>query len=135
MALQPDFVERTNKDLDVTPKIYHRADWIQNVYGYPPMSQVISGTYKIQLIRGALVCSDDKVLFVIFDKQLGKYVSLWELSYDEITDVTIAKQRDWRRLVIKEKKNFYSLDIVSGTSIDIEKTTSFYNYILGKLKR
>jgi hypothetical protein len=134
IALQPNFVEKTNNDLGVNPIIYHRADWIQGVYGYPPAWQTMFGVSRVSIIRGALVCADDKALFSTFNRQLGKYVSLFELSYDEITDVTVATKGAGRRLILQEKKYFYTLEIVKGAMIDKEKTDSFYNFISQRRK-
>jgi hypothetical protein len=134
IALQSNFAEKANNDLGVNPIIYHRADWIQGVYGYPPTWQTMFGLSKVSIIRGALVCDNDKVLFTTFNKQLQRYVSLFELSYDEITEVTVATKGGGRRLIIQEKKYFYTLEIATGAMIDKEKTDSFYNFISQRQK-
>lgn len=131
LALKPDFVEKTNNDLGISPRVYQRADWIQGVYGYPSFAEALGS--KISILRGALVCSDDKVMFVRFNKQIGKYVSIFDLSYSEITNVSIAKKGAGRRLILHERKNVYTMEIVKGAMIDKESTIEFHNFIAGKL--
>jgi len=131
IALKPDFVEKANNDLGIKPVVYQRADWIQGVYGYPSFSEAL--TSKISIIRGALVCSDNKVVFLRFNKQLEKYVPIFELSYDEITNLTMARKGAGRRLVLHEKRNVYTIEIVKGAMIDREKTVMFHNFIANKL--
>lgn len=131
IALRPDFVEKANNDLGINPIVYQRADWIQGVYGYPSFSEAL--TSKMSIIRGALVCSDNKVVFLRFNNQLGKYVPIFELSYDEITNLAIAKHGAGRRLILHEKRNVYTIEIVKGGMIDREKTVMFHNFIANKL--
>jgi hypothetical protein len=132
-ALKPNFPEQANKHLGISPVVYQRADWIQGVYGYPTFAEALSS--KMSILRGALVCSDDNVVFVRFNKQADKYVSIFELSYPEIADVAIVKKGAGRRLVLHEKKNIYTLEIVKGAMIDKKNTVIFYNFIAQKIGR
>lgn len=130
-ALKANFPEQANKDLGISPIVYQRADWIQGVYGYPTFVEALSS--KMSILRGALVCSDDNVIFVRFNKQADKYIPIFELSYPEIIDVNIAKKGARRRLILHEKKNTYTLEIVKGAMIDKQNTVVFYNFIARKL--
>jgi len=113
IALKPDFSIRVKEDLGVTPIVYNRADWIHGVYGYPTFTEIFVSN-KIQLTRGALVAGDEKVAFVRFDKQIGKYDSIFELKYSDITDVRVFRKGLGRRLALKAEKNLYTFEIVKG---------------------
>ena len=131
IALKPDFSIRVKEDLGVTPIVYNRADWIQGVYGYPSFTEALSS--KIQIMRGALVAGDEKVVFVRFDKQIGKYDSIFELNYSNITDVRVFRKGLGRRLVLKEEKNLYTFEVVKGGVIDKKQTYKFAIFIADKL--
>ena len=130
IALKPDFSIRVKEDLRVTPIVYYRADWIQGVYGYPSFTEALGS--KIQIMRGALVAGDEKVVFVRFDKQIGKYDSIFELNYSNITDVRVFRKGLGRRLVLKEEKNLYTFEVVKGGVIDKKQTYKFAIFIADK---
>jgi len=131
IALNPDFSIRVKEDLGVTPIVYYRADWIQGVYGYPNFVEALSS--KVQITRGALVAADEKVAFVRFDKQIGKYDFIFELKYPDITDVRVFRKGAGRRLVLKTEKNLYTFEIVKGGVIDRIQTYKFAIFIANKL--
>jgi hypothetical protein len=131
IALAPDFPIRVNEDLGVSPIIYHRADWIQGVYGYPTFVEALGS--KVQITRGALVAGDEKVAFVRFDKQIGKYDYIFELKYPDMTDVRVFRKGLGRRLVLKTEKNLYTFEIVKGGVIDRVQTYKFAIFIADKI--
>lgn len=133
IALKPDFSVRVKEDLGVTPIVYYRADWLQGVYGYPSYVESLGSGSKIQITRGALVAGDEKVAFVRFDKQIGKYDSIFELKYPDITDVRVFRKGLGRRLVLKAEKNIYTFDIVKGGMIDRIQTYKFAIFIANKI--
>lgn len=132
IALQPDFSIRVKEDLGVTPIVYYRADLIQGVYGYPTFVESFV-SQNVQITRGALVAADEKIAFVRFDKQIGKYDFIFELKYPDITDVRVFRKGISRRLVLKTEKNFYTFEIVKGGVIDRIQTYKFAIYIANKL--
>jgi hypothetical protein len=134
IALKPDFSVRVKEDLGVTPIVYYRADWIQGVYGYPSFAESFVSK-NVQITRGALVAADEKVAFVRFDKQLGKYDSIFELKYPDITDVRVFRKGKGRRLVLKAEKNLYTLEIVKGGMIDRIQTYKFAIFIANKIDK
>jgi hypothetical protein len=131
IALKPDFSIRVKEDLGVTPIVYYRADWIHGVYGYPTFTEILAS--KTQITRGALVAGDEKVAFVRFDKQIGKYDSIFELKYPDITDVRVFRKGLGRRLALKAEKNLYTFEIVKGGVIDRVQTYKFAIFIADKL--
>jgi len=131
IALKPDFSIRVKEDLGVTPIVYYRADWIQGVYGYPTFTEILVS--KTQLMRGALVAGDEKVAFVRFDKQIGKYDSIFELKYSDITEVRVFRKGLGRRLALKAEKNLYTFEIVKGGAIDRIQTYKFAIYITNRI--
>ena len=107
MALKPDFVQRATNDLGAVPMVYHRADWIQNVYGYPSFGEAFAAG-RPQIRRGALMCTDDKAVFVISNRHKQAYDPLFEVPYADLASVDIVKKGAGRRLVLKEKKSIFT---------------------------
>lgn len=132
IALKPDFSVRVKEDLGVAPIVYYRADWIQGVYGYPSFAESFVSK-NVQITRGALVAGDEEVAFVRFDKQIGKYDSIFELKYPDITDVRVFRKGLGRRLVLKAEKNLYTLEIIKGGVIDRIQTYKFAVFIANKI--
>jgi hypothetical protein len=132
MTLKPDFPIGVKEDIKVTPIVYNRADWIQGVYGYQTYIEAFV-SQNIQKMMGALVAGDEKIAFVRFDKQIGKYDSIFELRYPDIKDVRVFRQAEERRLVLKAEKDFYTFEIVKEMEIDRIQTYKFAIFIANKL--
>jgi hypothetical protein len=132
IALKPDFSIRVKEDLGVAPIVYCRADWIHGVYGYPAFVETL-GSRAPQITRGALVAGDERAAFVRFDKQIGKYDSIFELKYSDLTDVRVFQKGLGRRLALKAEKNLYTLEIVKGGTIDRIQTYKFAIYIADRI--
>lgn len=130
-SLNKNFVQDTRKDLGIEPILYHRADWIVGVYGYQNMKLLIGSTHTI--IRGALVCGQDEIYFVVEDKTIQKYVPAFRFKYSEITQVSISRFGAGRRLVIFAGNDLKTLEILSGIKIDREQTLTIGSFILDKI--
>ena len=131
ISLSPEFATKAKEDLAMSPIIYYRADWIQGVYGYPSFAEALSS--KIQITRGALAVSDEKIAFFRFDNQIQKYDYIFQLKYPDLTEVRVFKKGLSRRLVLKAGNSIYTLEVVKGAAIDRTKTYEFAIFITDKL--
>jgi hypothetical protein len=131
VPLNKNFEQDAKKDLGIEPIVYHQAHWIVGVYGYQNTKFLIGSTHTI--IRGALVCGQDEIYFVVEDKTIQKYVPAFKFKYSEITQVSISRFGASRRLVIFAGNDIKTLEIASGITIDKGQTLTICIFILDKI--
>ena len=122
-SLHSDFVERAQTDLSTKFLLYQNAWWTKE---YP--------------VKGALVCDEERLMFVVLDDTLNKYVSILDLRFkDEIKNVSVIKA-DLRKLNLviygKLKLETHNFRIVKESyAVDKDMTYEFAAFIAGKLNQ
>ena len=130
LSLPPNFVERVQTDFSKKPLLYNRADWLKGIYGYQSMF-----TQKPNFIRGALVCDEETVMFVVFDKNLDKYISTLDLKFSDLKNVSVGKWGAGRRLILYGKSDIYTFEIVKKATIDRIMTYEFAIFIAKEINQ
>jgi hypothetical protein len=134
--LPMNFSERIQNDLSVTPCLYGKAIWLKGVAGYSDMFQpkLIPTVDQNKIREGALVCSEETLIFVTFDNP-DKYMPIFEWNIErDITQASVSKWGRGRRLVITTKSAIYTFEIAKDGSITIDqaKTDEFQKFISNK---
>ena len=132
LSLPPNFVERAQTDLSTKPLLHQRADWLKGVFGYQGMFLT---RQRPNIIRGALVCDEETLMFVILDKTLDKYISVLNLKFkDDFKNVSIGKFGAGRRLIVYGKLDVYTFEIIKkGALIDRVAIYEFAIFISDKI--
>ena len=124
-----NFKQRAISEFSIDVKLHSIAShYYPGVYGFSDLKSLTS----VPQINGILVCTEDKVLFVIPGRK--KYDIVLEILYSDISDVLTPAWGLSRRLVIKCKNNFYTFDFVKGAVISREETYFFCKVISGVSK-
>jgi hypothetical protein len=63
-GIPANFNERATSELKIDIKLYSKSAYLPAEYGFSGLKSNILN-YRPQLIKGVLVCSDDRVLFII----------------------------------------------------------------------
>lgn len=129
--LPTNFAEEAQTDLLKKPLLYQGAAWLKGIYGYQDMF-----FQHPSIIRGALVCDEEAVMFVIFDKELNKYISTLDLNFSDLKNVSVGKWGAGRRLVLYGKSDIYTFGIYKKKGItDKVMTYKFAIFIAKKLNQ
>ena len=129
-SLPPNFSEKAQTDLSKKPLLYQSAGWLKGVYGYQDML-----IQRPNVVRGALVCDEETVMFVVFDKRLDKYISTLDLNFSDIKNVSVGKWGAGRRLVLYGKSDIYTFEITKKGTGDKATTYKFAIFIAKKLNQ
>ena len=120
-TLPSNFAERAQTDLSTKFLLYQNAWWSKE---YP--------------VRGVLVCDEERLMFVVLDDTLNKYICILDLRFkDEIKNVSVIGA-DLRKinLAIYGKGETYNFRIVKeGYAVDRVMTYEFAVFIAGKLNQ
>jgi hypothetical protein len=130
VSLPTNFAEKAQTDLSKKPLLYQSGAWLKGVYGYQDMLFQHPST-----IRGALVCDEETVMFVIFDKRLDKYISTLDLNFGDLKNISVGKWGAGRRLVLYGKSDIYTFEISKKGIIDRVMTYKFAIFIGKKLNQ
>ena len=127
-----NFDQRARLEFSIDVKLHSIVShYYPGAYGFSDLkSNILS--YRPQMIKGILVCTEDSVLFVIPGRQ--KYDIVLEILYSEIIDVLTPAWGLNRRLVIKCKNSFYTFDFEKGGVVNRDETYFFYKVISGVSK-
>ena len=128
-SIPANFNERATSELKIDIELYSKSTYLPGEYGFSGLKSNIL-FYRPQLISGVLVCSDDRVLFIIAGRE--KYDVVVEINYSDVIDVLVPAWGANRRLVVKCKSQFYTFEVTRGGLIDRENTYNFYRYIATK---
>ena len=129
-SLPPNFAEKAQTDLSKKLLLYQSAAWLKGVYGYQDML-----IQRPNFVRGALVCDEETVMFVVFDKGLNKYISTLDLNSGDLKNVSVGKWGAGRRLVLYGKSDIYTFEITKKGTIDKMMTYKFAIFIAKKLNQ
>lgn len=128
-GIPANFNERATSELKIDIKLYSKSAYLPAEYGFSGLKSNILN-YRPQLIKGVLVCSEDRVLFIIAGRV--KYDVVVEIKYNDVVDVLVPAWGANRRLVVKCKSQFYTFEVTRGVSVDRENTYNFYRFIATK---
>ena len=133
--LPMNFSERIQNDLSIKTCLYGKAIWLKGVAGYSDMFKpAFTFNAKDKIREGALVCSEETLIFVTFDNP-DKYMPIFEWNIErDITQASVSKWGRGRRLVITTKSAIYTFEIAKDGSITIDqaKTDEFQKFISNK---
>ncbi len=129
-TLPSNFVEKGQTDLSTKFMLHRRADWLKGVFGYQ-----FGGNPSV--IRGALVCDEESLMFVVLDKNLNKYISILNLKFkNDLKNISVGKFGAGRRLVAYGVSDVYTFEIAKeGGFIDKVTTYEFAVFIAGKINQ
>jgi hypothetical protein len=129
-SLPTNFAEKAQTDLSKKLLLYQSAEWLKGAYGYQDIFFKQSSS-----IRGALVCDEETVMFVVFDKRLDKYISTLDLNFGDLKNVSVGKFGFGRRLVLYGRSDIYTFEISKQNVIDRTMTYKFAIFIAKKLNQ
>jgi len=128
-SIPANFNERATSELKIDIKLFSKSTYLPAEYGFSGLkSNILS--YHPQPKNGVLVCSDDRVLFIVAGRE--KYDVVVEIKYSDVVDVSVPAWGASRRLVVKCKSQFYTFEVIDRVSINRENTYNFYRFIATK---
>jgi hypothetical protein len=134
-GLGPEFLTKAKEDLGMSPAIYGKAVWFQNVCGRPlAYSERTFGadeSYPRQ--SGVLLVDDKKIAFVEYDKKIKKYDYFLQLNYPDVALVSVFKSGNKRYLMLIKANTCYTFGIFKGSSMDNAGTYEFAIFIADKV--
>jgi hypothetical protein len=95
-SIPANFKERATSELNIDIKLYCKSAYLPAEYGFSGLKSNILN-YHPQVINGVLVCTDDRVLFIIAGRE--KYDVVVEINYSDVVDVLVPAWGANRRLV------------------------------------
>jgi len=128
-SIPANFNERATSELKIDIKLFSKTTYLPAEYGFSGLKGLGWLSYHPQLIPGVLVCTDDRVLFILAGRE--KYDVVVEIKYSDVVDVLVLSH--WggsgRRLVVKCKSQFYTFEVIQK---NMENTYNFYRFIATK---
>jgi hypothetical protein len=138
---EPGFSAAIHRDLAIPHNdravLSSRATLLQGTYGYKGHFEANFLGFKGTLVDGVLICTNERLIYSVWDDDERQYVPLLEAPYVNITRVTVKEFGLGKRLVVLANGTFYTFEATgeSGLAVDGEKTVEIYKFVASKIRR
>jgi len=132
----PSLVAKTIPKEDGEIRLFGSGNWYPNVRGFTAIRSILLAT-PVPPTPGALVITDEALIFLQWDEEAKIFDVIKRLPYSELVAVSLDSYGLNRRIVLRKKDLSYdSFDFTqaSGNLVDATKVEQAIEFLLGRIK-